>query len=266
MGACNIINPEEPIPAYLHIPALHLSTDPEREGSASSRFNDVWVFVTQAGENADLGAYPLPATIPVLNSGEDVKVTLAYGILLDGKAVERVIYPLVFGIDTTVALQPGRVDTLRPFTTYKEGAQFALLENFEQGNNLQGSGVTSDQSMVFEGNRSAWVQVSAGDALFTVNTPPFEFEERPQYVFLEMDYRFDGIVDVLLEHEADGFNTFEEYLVTLSAKDTWNKVYINLSPSVATSGSADFKVLFKQKTPAGDKASFLWDNLKIIHL
>ncbi len=64
MASCWPDGVEEPLPAYIYIPAFELRTT-QGEGSASSAITDVWLTVN--GEF--LGAYELPARIPVLQTG-----------------------------------------------------------------------------------------------------------------------------------------------------------------------------------------------------
>ena len=58
--ACDIINPEEDIPAYIEI--LPYEYSPESGGSSSTKITDGWIYV----DGEFLGAFNLPSTIPVL--------------------------------------------------------------------------------------------------------------------------------------------------------------------------------------------------------
>ncbi|MEM1124402.1 MAG: hypothetical protein AAGJ18_28445, partial [Bacteroidota bacterium] len=44
LGACDLINPEESLPAYLNVEPFEFSTLPE-QGVNSSQITDAWVFV-----------------------------------------------------------------------------------------------------------------------------------------------------------------------------------------------------------------------------
>ncbi|MCB0638866.1 MAG: hypothetical protein KDC54_19695, partial [Lewinella sp.] len=45
LPACDLINPEEPIPAYLYVAPFALNTAPNIEGSNSAKITEGWVFV-----------------------------------------------------------------------------------------------------------------------------------------------------------------------------------------------------------------------------
>ncbi|MCH8330577.1 MAG: hypothetical protein IH946_04225, partial [Bacteroidetes bacterium] len=128
---CEIINPEEPVPAYLHIPLISLITDPAKEGSNSHKIIDAWVFVDDKAR----GVYELPVTIPLLYKGSP-KITINAGIVDNGIADTRAIYSLYrsFVVNAgsgTIDLVPAQIDTLTPTVQYKDSAVFHLIEDFE---------------------------------------------------------------------------------------------------------------------------------------
>src|SRR5438067_12211826 len=86
--SCEIINPSEDIPSYLHVESFSVTTNNETQGSNSSKITDVWVTV----DGKALGTYELPATLPVLATGSH-DVILSPGILINGIAATRTAYP-----------------------------------------------------------------------------------------------------------------------------------------------------------------------------
>ena len=67
LASCDLINPEEEVPAYLYIDEFTLGPNPNiNHGSLSSRITNAYVFV---GGDV-LGLVSLPALLPVTLTGE----------------------------------------------------------------------------------------------------------------------------------------------------------------------------------------------------
>ena len=106
VSSCNIINPAEPVPAYLHVDSFSVKTDPLTQGSSSHRIVDAWVFV----DGNIVGAFEMPVNVPVLSAGMH-KVTVRPGILVNGIAATRSIYPFYSGYDTVMNLESAKINT-----------------------------------------------------------------------------------------------------------------------------------------------------------
>jgi hypothetical protein len=64
---CNAINPAEKVPTYIQIDSVQvLNMVPAKHGSVSHKITDVWVYYNLQL----LGAFELPAKIPVLADGK----------------------------------------------------------------------------------------------------------------------------------------------------------------------------------------------------
>ena len=97
---CDIINPSEKIPAYLHIDSFTLKGSYDSFGTLSHAITDVWVII----DNEFIGAYELPADIPVLKEGKKSMVLKA-GIKENGITNTRLPYPFYDGYFSTVELK-----------------------------------------------------------------------------------------------------------------------------------------------------------------
>src|SRR5438105_1721055 len=129
--SCNIINPAEPIPAYVHIDSISLSTT-SLQGSSSNKIVDAWVYV----DGSLIGTYEMPVTCPVLSSGSH-KLTIRPGVLVDGVAATRTIYPFYTGYDTVVNFESQKIITPVPKVTYSAAAHLSHIEDFDQaGTNI----------------------------------------------------------------------------------------------------------------------------------
>src|SRR6185436_15679217 len=125
-SSCNIINPAEPVPAYVHADSISLKTDLVTEGSSSCKINDVWAYV----DGNVIGTFEMPVTFPVLAAGVH-RLTIRPGILMNGIAATRAIYPFYSGFDTTVNFESAQTFQVNASTHYISGIQFSLLEDFD---------------------------------------------------------------------------------------------------------------------------------------
>src|SRR5688500_18378665 len=140
ISGCEIINPPEPVPAYIYIPAFTLDADTLSQGSNAHGITDAWVYVD---DNLQ-GLYELPATFPILLSGSQ-KIVIRAGIKNNGAGSTRIFYPFYTTYETMVDLEPNVTDTIRPVVQYRSNVNFPFLENFESGNSLR---VNKDRSTV----------------------------------------------------------------------------------------------------------------------
>ena len=88
LSSCEIYNPSEDEPSYIHIDSISLTTDYTAYGTASHKITDAWVYV----DNELIGAFELPANVPVLKSGVH-NINIRPGIKLNGIAATRSYYP-----------------------------------------------------------------------------------------------------------------------------------------------------------------------------
>ena len=118
---------EESIPAYIHIPKIILNTNADgSEGSNAHDILDAWVYIN----NKLIGAFELPATIPILSSGKQ-QLTIVAGVKNNGFTAQRIRYPFYKAYDTDIELVPANVDTVVPVFSYYESLSFQWLEDFE---------------------------------------------------------------------------------------------------------------------------------------
>lgn len=259
LGSCNVINPVEPTPAYLHIPAIELTTDYIDEGSASHSIIDAWVYV----DNQVVGVFELPAEFPVLETGSTIQVFP--GIKQDGISNTRIPYPFYEAYEQQYSLQPATVDTLSPSIRYRSGVMFPLKEDFEIGNDFTEMGVTSVIGDVYEGTKSGFILLDAGIPDFVAASQPYVLPGNGSRVFLEMDYRNEGVFNVLLLVNTSSGPDIK-YVITINPKDDWNKVYIDLTSAVSSNPAIDYQIVFAGDLPQGkSEAAYYWDNIKLVH-
>ena len=112
ISSCELINPAETVPSYIHIQKIDLIST-ATYGSSSSKISDAWVYI----DEQLIGCFELPATIPILSEGSH-NIKIRPGIKVNGIGSNRSPYPFYNIIEQTIDLQKGTVLNLSPTTTY----------------------------------------------------------------------------------------------------------------------------------------------------
>ena len=270
--SCEIINPDEEIPSYIHIDTINvIITDPV-QGSASHKISDAWVYLD---ENL-IGAFELPVTLPILASGKH-NIKIRAGIKLNGITASRVFYPFYDFYSQEIDLKLTKIDTLKPAVNYFSSAIFAWKEDFEDSGfkieKLSGSDTAitliNDPSLVFEGNSCGAIFLDENKKIFkgsSLSSTPLNLPKGGFPVFLEMNYKNNqrfhvGIIAVHPSYKS------EVVVLTLNPSENWNKIYINLTNDVSNNVGATgyYLFLYAEKESSVSYPAIYLDNLKIIH-
>jgi len=270
--SCEIINPEEQIPAYIHIDSIGLNNQNNPEyGSDSHKITDAWIYI----DDQVVGAFELPAKFPVLWKGNHT-ITIKAGIKVNGMSETRAIYPFYEAYSTTIDFTEGNITTLNPVLTYSSSTEFEWEESFEDGGlSLEETSIsnailekTDSVPEVFEGNFSGIAHLDNAHNFFqckTINS--YELPSGSNPVFLEMNYKTDEEVKIgLLAKSAT--QTEQLDILVLNKTDVWKKVYVNLKNAILrTAISPDnFQIFFEaQKTEGVASSGILFDNIKLLH-
>ena len=263
-SGCNIINPDEQIPTYVHVDSFKFIDDrPGLTGSVSHDIKSVWAFF----DGQTVGVFDLPANIPVL-AGKEGELKLAPGIDNQGLTTYQELYPFYTIYTTSLSPEPGKVVTLVPETKYVTDIK-AFKEDFEsQGMSLvKLSGDTSfirvtDQDKVFEGGGAAYLQLNTSmpnsESIMAIGTKPVD------NAFLEFNYKAN--VDFTVGIYVFGVNT-SSYLAGVTGKgDGWKKFYVNIYNYIKQYPNAtNLGILIKSSLPEGQTDGYvLLDNIKVI--
>ena len=265
--SCDLINPAEPVPAYLHIDSVAFSSNHLTQGSSSHKITDAWVYV----DGSIVGTFELPATFPVLSSGVH-RLTVRPGILVNGIAATRTAYPFYSGFDTTLNFEPGKIVTVFPSVTYYASASFSQIEDFDQsGTSLMKtsrSDTTINQVLdpfCFEG-QSGKVFLDATHNFFECASVDSFLLPQGSTVYMELDYRSNNEFTVgLITYTSS--HVYVDDIVTFKETDAWRKEYINLGPfSNATANAYGYKIFIKAtRNSALPNATLYFDNIKVVH-
>lgn len=270
MQSCSLFDKEEPIPAYIQIDTITVTSSLETQGFPSAKIIDAWVYAN----GIFVGAFELPASIPVLDTGE-IEIIVYAGIKENGISGVSMIYPFYNAYTTTQNLVAGETINLTPNVVYKPaaGITFSLLERFESSNAFEDNGTnvslttTTDPTLVFEGNRSAFTTMQDDlDTFRVVASNPIIFPGADKQMFLELDYRCDIPFNVCVKCNTNAQPIYDEVL-TVTSKEIWNKIYINLNPSLqffSQYSPESIQLEFRAINPDTSVAQIYFDNIKII--
>ncbi|MBL7888354.1 MAG: hypothetical protein JNL24_02315 [Bacteroidia bacterium] len=276
--SCNIINPAEPIPSYIRINSISLTTV-AGQGSNSSKITDAWVYI----DEQLVGCFEVPVTIPILKEGVH-QLKIRGGIKVNGISATRSPYPFYDSYTQTITLNNGEVQTISPVVKYLSSADFTCMEDFEAStgtilyNSPSGTdttlAVTTTLSEVFEGNKSGIAYIDATRTLFECVSDPntlFPLPKNSAPVFLEFNYKANYNFAVgLFCHTVIGSTTTnitKEKTLDFNPSSDWNKAYVYLTPTIGASGSANqYKIFIGMlNTTGADSLALQLDNIKIVY-
>lgn len=276
LSGCDLINPEENIPSYVYVEPFTLQENPDiLAGSLDHRISHVFAYM---GSDF-LGIYSLPALIPILKEGEQ-DLLLDPGIRENGVSSTVQIYPFYERFQKRVALEPGQIDTIQPATRYRTNIKIHFIEDFEagapifsedrDGNTLTFLEETTEE--VFEGGKSGVISLDTMNAFFDVGTDRDQLFNLRQggRIYLEVNYKTD--IEILFGLvEIDNLGNAESYFeYGLLPRDTWNKVYFNLTELVTVTNADNYQVVLTGGLPVANgkfslsQGKVFFDNIKLI--
>jgi len=278
-AGCDIINPEEEIPAYLHVKKFEVDATPG-QGSNSNSITEAFVFV----DNSFLGAYSLPATIPVLGSGEQ-KIDLFPGIKDNGIDATPEIYPFYSFVSENRTLTDMEVDTVSPRVEYLDNAKFGFIESFESSLQIFRDDIDEDSltfvnlttTDVFEGSKSGAIVLSRDNPVLQVAS--IRLSELPaanRETYLELNYKTEVPFEIGVFYYDETNFPFSDFRHGVNTKAEWTKIYINLTPEFnglnGLPGLKDFQIGIRSLMERDDSGGYvdgtrtIWiDNVKLVY-
>jgi hypothetical protein len=269
--ACKKLNPDEPIPAYLHIEKINVKTNYLQQGSNSAKISDAWVYI----DEQLIGCFELPATFPVLYEGTH-QVKIRAGIKVNGIAATRAPYPFYEMFLQTVELKKNTRLNLNPVVSYASFTKFNFMENFDGAGIILAPGPagtedtlkqTFNKKDVFEGNGSGYAHLKKNQLDFQcVSNTSYVLPGAGAPIFLEFNYKCNhSFVAGIYAHT--NTNTTETPVIGINPSENWNKMYVYLTPTISGAGNAtDFNIFFSMyNQEAFDSVGLLIDNIKLVY-
>lgn len=284
-ATCDLINPDEKIPAYLQIDEI--SVEPASgvvAGTLSSNITQARVTIPdpEKGITNTIGTFSLPATVPVLLEG-DFEILVEPVIKANGNSFSLVAYPFYERIITQATLVPGEFINLELTTRYKEDSELRFEEDFESGSaeffnrDLEPQSpnkIIGFEDGAFEGT-SGKIALNKDNAGFNISTDfafPIDLTETG-LIYLEMNYK----TDIPIEVGIIGINGIGEenyvYEYVIFESEEWNKIYLNLTELIQFLSEDNFRFVIRGVIPFDpatsdfslESAEVLLDNIKLIH-
>ncbi|MCC7504792.1 MAG: hypothetical protein IT259_05820 [Saprospiraceae bacterium] len=266
----------EQIPAYLKIEPFIVNAE---GGAGWHELSEGWLYV----DGEFLGAYTLPATVPVLAEG-DVDIIVFPGVKENGVTSTPNIYPFLSRFELTKALKPGETTTIQPQTAYDPAAVFPWAFNrtsFDGGStigieNRDGDPDNSFQittSGAFAGN-SLVMTVDTSHFLMQIATEatalPATFENQ---VWMELHYACDMPFSLILIGQSGGLSEIPQPVYAFGSTDgEWNKIYLNLTEFLISLNQEQYRLYFVANLPTDDSGNYSQlngavrlDNIRLAH-
>lgn len=270
-NACEAWDKDETIPSYLYIAPIQMNVL-GHQGTANQAFKDAWVFV----DSQYVGAYELPASIPVLNHGR-VEVKIFAGIRNNGSITNPIIYPMTDPYITTVELEEQKTDTVFPKVHYSSDIVFPFIENFDhlhyfnfdKDNNQETKVILSSASDAFEGSNSGLIELTSArnylEAWFDYDRPiPYG----PNSVYIELNYKSTIPFNIGLVGFKAGETESQFIDGVVLPKSSWNKVYFEFKDIVNNYKGNAYRVAlaaFYINDTTIKKQEIFIDNIKVLH-
>ncbi len=271
-SSCDLINPPEEIPAYLYVANFDYQTNPfVPDHTTTTNITHAYVFI---GEES-MGLFTLPATVPVLQQGEQ-DLIIDPVIPENGLYSNLRIHPFYKRFEGTATLIPAQTDTVYPVTSYTDQTSIVFLEDFEGNSSLFNYERDGDDStsmeithlMAREGAGAGYILLTTEHPVIDVATPAsqlFELKDK-NLVYLEADYKTEAEMRFgLVGFDATG-PVGSSYEFGVLPKEGWNKIYFNLTDQVRASGFNEYQIALTAALPEGkDSAEIYLDNIKLLY-
>lgn len=267
---CSWLDKDIEIPSFIRIESFDFQALPG-EGTSSSKIVDAWVFVN----GQKIGAFQLPATIPVLASGNS-EVIVFPGIELNGTAATRAVYTFYNQYSVRVELFPDSVLLLNPQIDYVDNLNFEFIEDFESAGIVFEKTSRSDTIInkiddavhVFEGTYCGEIFIDTSRDFFEVKSiDSYKLPQGGGFTFVEINCKSTIPFTVGVFANQYSFST-QHPVVVITPSEKWKKIYVNLTPTVSRlQSSIDFNFFITAYLEkGGDTQGQVWiDNIKLIH-
>ncbi len=260
------------IPSFLHIEKIGFNAE-SGQGTDSVVITDAWVYCDQEL----VGAFELPATIPILQEGKH-QITIKPGIILNGIAATRAYNPFFKSFDIEVNLIQDSIVEVFPTSGYTTTAQFEWNskgeEDFESGiisldtMLVSQTNIKRTNSVVYQGDYSGWIQMVDTQSYFIAKSSTAFTLTPGKHCILEMHvYNPDVMLAVGIYSNLPGGTIMKTTYCYVNTGDDWKKLFINLTAAIDDYPSAtSFNVFFESALGTKlSEANIYVDNIKLVY-
>jgi len=255
---------EADIPTYIQIDSIKVVTNESTQGTNKHQITDVWFNL----EGSRVGTFEPPTKFPVIANGKR-PISIYAGVLKSGIHDFREKYPFFKPIIDTLDFVHNEIIHYTPVFEYKDETKF-WIEDFEDpGMKFHTNDSTNYLSQIVDSrnpdNHLGYVYLpDTTNSFFMFTTIEMKLSSTP--IYLEIEYLADAAfgIGVRLEKVGGGYENIDPFTIVKS-KETWNKLYLNLSEQFYVNSGAtsyDIYILFASKE--SEEAHFYLDNIKIV--
>lgn len=238
VSACNIINPKEQTPTYLHLePFTFYNPDSNITGSSTFSAPVAYVYAN----DLPVGLFDLPCTAPILIN-KNAAIRIIPGVYNQGLKSYVFQYPFYRSDTTTLAFAPGKTQNYTPQTRYSTdltSTSFRFKVNFEEG--LQFDFLSGDTAITIENDPTKVLSGKHSGAIYLRTPQKYSenisinyFELPTTQCYLEIDYKSSLPFQIGLQGEDNSGNVLKEYLAGFYPKNEWGKIYLELGTFTTT--------------------------------
>jgi len=260
---------QQPVPTYIHVDSFSFKQT-YGFGVTTHQITAVWAYYN----NSPIGSFDLPATFPVIATGNGT-LELSPAIAIDGLNSLMGVYPF-YKIDTfNFTAQPGKIITHEPSTQYYSDAIDTPISNFKFGRTgfavWEATGtpmtiVTTD-SLTINGSPVGCITLNAGtvDSVIDSSTSAFSIPTNTP-AFIEIDYKCDVPFAMGLQTNLDGIYTSPYYIGGVYPSNTWQKFYLSVADFAAQYKGTSYNFYIKAVLPYGQSSGKIYlDNIQLLH-
>ena len=250
-------------PAWLRISPAEVQA---AQGSAFSphAVREAWIYI----DDLFAGAYPLPAHIPLLETGAGKSIKIFPGIRDFGILSRPEIYTPLDPFVLTASLEAGKEYGIQPVFRYKSGLRFHVHDGFESGNpfafdldDYKQNHITRSTAQALEGEYSGLIMLNKANPLLEAGTPAFSLNASS---YLELSFRSTMDFNIGIQLTRSGAS-LKDYFLLLKASGEWKTVCIPFREILDRYAGDAFQVLLRAELPASSDESHIYlDLIKIL--
>ena len=262
---------QEVAPAYISVSPFSFEIR-AGEGTQRQNITDGWIYV--GGQY--VGAYELPAIIPLLNNGS-AEVRILPGYRQDGRITNAYRYALLEPYVTQANFAALDTTDIVPVTRYQSGLKFPFIEGFDgahffntdRDNDPETKIQLTTSQDAFEGSRSGIIELTEQHSSLTcVYDIERAIPQSPDPIILELHFKSDIPFSIgFIGNKGIGG---EDDLIqaTLLPKSEWTKVYFDYREIINLSNAISYRLAiranYQSDTPLATQRISI-DNVKVIH-
>lgn len=220
--------------AFVYVPAAALSPTLDAGGPTG-------ITVVRAVDGAEgLGAYPLPARIPVSTAGGARDIRLEPVVRRAGVAERLTAYPMYGAALAPAPTTAGATDTVRPRFGLAEGTRVILADSLTFGLTSFAADLDADTATAFvrvadgEGAAFARAAVTEDSPVLEATTEVIALASDASELWLELDYRGEALLRLALipSQPEEAARRGMRYLQGAFGRDRFERFYFDLGDPV----------------------------------